>query len=220
MSQFYQFTWPKSTGTEVATSQTTAANTPLILNGSYANQTTGTVNFAANGIVPNITFSSEENVTQNINFIINGYQNGVFISESKTLQNATKTVTSDNYFDVIQSIIPDDVVDKLTVGIGYTGYFPIILLNTAKQNVSTINYALNMVSSDNTIGYTIYLSLENTIGIGKYNDLKTSKVFVKRISSTDLISNYISLTDLGQNILINIDKNSNNSTLNAQFLQL
>lgn len=217
MSQFYQFKWPTSTKNEVATSQTTIANTALVLNGSYANQTTGTVNFLAYGIVPYIKFIGTTNFTAN--FIINGYQNGVFITEEVKINNA-QTGQTNNCFDVIQSIIPNANVNDLTVGINDTGYFPIILLNTAKQNVSTINYALNMIAAaEDPASYTIYLSLENNIGTGKYSDLIANNVFVEW-KNTTTNSQLIQSTDLAQNLLIQIGPNNYNSTLTSQFLQL
>jgi len=217
MSQFYEYNWPKSTGTEVAINQVTKANTPLILNGPYANQTTGTVNFLAYNIVPIIKFTGTAAFTAD--FIINGYQNGVFITETVIVNNTT-TASSSNYFDVIQSIIPSANVNNLSVGIGFTGYFPIILLNTAKQNVSTINYALNMIAGlTNPATYTMYLSLENNIGIGKYDDLVTNGTFAGwQVEETK--SQLIQSNALAQNLLIKIGSNDNNSVLTAQFLQL
>ena len=219
MSQFYQFNWPVPVTDGVAKVQSLNENIPLVLNGSYANQTTGTVNFAQQfNIVPKITLTSTSDLSA-IQFVINGYQNGVFISETLTGPNAN-TVTSVNCFDIIQSIMPSKAsVEEITVGNSATGYFPIILLNTAKQNVSTINYALNMIAVTDPATYTMYLSLENTIGIGKYEDLVTQGIFAKW-KEDDTKSQLIQSSDLGQNLLIKIGTNDNNSTLKAQFLQL
>lgn len=219
MSQFYEYNWPTPFTDGVAKAQALTANTPLVLNGSYANQVTGNVNFAQQfNIVPKITLTSGSNLSA-IQFVINGYQNGVFINETLTGPNAN-TVTSVNCFDIIQSIMPNDnSVNQITVGNGATGYFPVILLNTAKQNVSAINYALNMIAAAaDPATYTMYLSLENTIGIGKYDDLVTKGIFAKWKGDATA-SQLIQSSDLGQNLLIKISTN-NNSTLKAQFLQL
>lgn len=220
MSQFYEYNWPVPVADGVAKAQILIANTPLVLNGSYANQTTGTVNFVQQfNIVPQITLTSGSDLSA-IQFVINGYQNGVFISE--TLAGPDNTiVTSNNCFDIIQSIMPSEASENtIEIGAGSTGYFPVILLNTAKQNVSTINYALNMIAATaNPATYTMYLSLENTIGIGKYNDLVAQGIFSKwkeAVTESQLIQS----SDLGQNLLIKISTNDNNSVLKVQFLQL
>ena len=140
MSQFYEYNWPAASANGIAIFQATTANTPLVLNGSYVNKSNGQINFIDFGIVPRITLNSAANISA-INFTITGYQNGVFISETLTGPNAN-TVTSTNCFDIVQSIIPNITgVNTVQVGVGSTGYFPIILLNTAKQNTSSINYA-------------------------------------------------------------------------------
>jgi hypothetical protein len=222
MSQFYQFNWPVPVTDGVAKAQAITKNVPLILNGSYANQTTGTVNFSQQfNIVPKITLTSTSNLS-GVEFLINGYQNGVFINETLTGPNNT-TVSSNNCFDVIQSIMPSVAdADNIKVGVASTGYFPIILLNTAKSNVSSLSYALNMIaagdSDKDSATYTIYLSLENTIGIGKYDDLITKGIFAEW-ENPSIVSQLIQSSDLAQNLLIKINPNPD-VNLKAQFLQL
>lgn len=82
MSQFYEYNWPAPVANGISLFQGLTANTPLLLNGSYVNKTTRAVNFVDDfDIVPRITLNSAANIS-GINFLITGYQNGVFISET------------------------------------------------------------------------------------------------------------------------------------------
>ena len=223
MSQFYEYNWPDTTlKNGIAIAQGLTKNTPLLLNGSYVNKTTRTVNFVDDfGIVPYITFNSASDLSA-INFLITGYQNGVFISETLTGPNST-TVTSKNCFDTVVQIIPSDsTVSTIQVGVAALGYFPMILLNTVKQNVAFINYALNIIpNKTNPPSYQIFLSLKNNLGLGKYDDLTSDAngSFISFKEPSDEAA-LIQSNNLAQNLLIKITKNDNNSSLKVQFLQL
>jgi hypothetical protein len=223
MSQFYEYNWPAASANGIATFQATIANTPLNLNGSSVNKTSGQINFIDFGIVPRITLNSLQNISA-INFIITGYQNGVFISETLAGPN-NNTVTSVNCFDSIQSIIASGTTaggSSVQVGVGSTGYFPIVLLNTAKQNTSFINYALNMVAAAaNPATYQLFLSLKNNLGMGKYDDLTAAangNFIAPAVAAT--ASQLIQSSSLAQNLLVRVGPNANGSTLKFQFLQL
>jgi hypothetical protein len=221
MSQFYEYNWPTPIANGISISQTTTANTPLLLNGSYVNKTTGIVNFIDFGIVPRITLNSAANLSA-INFLITGYQNGVFISETLTGPNNT-TVTSVNCFDSVVQIIPTGTtVSPLQVGVASVGYFPMILLNTAKTNTSSISYALNIVAvTTNPATYQVFLSLKNNLGLGKYDDLTSAaNGNFAASAATATASALLQYNSLASNLLIKINPNNNGSILKAQFLQL
>jgi hypothetical protein len=222
MSQFYEYNWPATTANGISLLQTTTANIPLLLDGSYVNKTTRTVNFVDDfGIVPYITLNSASDLS-GIDFLVTGYQNGVFISETLTGPNNT-TVTSVNCFDTVVQIIPNTTnASTVKVGVASVGYFPIILLNTVKQNVAFINYALNIIpNKTNPPSYQIFLSLKNNLGLGKYDDLTSDAngnfISFKEPSEEAVL---INSDNLAQNLLIKITKNDDNSSLKAQFLQL
>jgi len=223
MSQFYEYNWPDtSLKNGIALDQKPTANIPLLLNGSYVNKITRTVNFVDDfNIVPRVTLNSVSDLS-GINFLITGYQNGVFISETLAGPN-NATVTSVNCFDTLLQIIPSNTTaSTLQVGVASVGYFPMILLNTVKQNVAFINYALNIIPNKiNPPSYQIFLSLKNNIGLGKYDYLTSDAngnfiSFVEPSSKAELINS----NNLAQNLLIKITKNDTNSSLKAQFLQL
>ena len=222
MSQFYEYNWPAPVANGISLFQGLTANIPLLLNGSYVNKTTKTANFVDDfGIVPRITLNSVSDL-RGINFLITGYQNGVFISETLTGPNAN-TVTSVNCFDTVTQIIPTGTTGStVQVGIASVGYFPMILLNTAKTNTSSISYALNIVAATaNPATYQVFLSLKNNLGMGKYDDLTSAangNFAAPAVAAT--ASALIQYNSLASNLLIKIGLNANNSVLKAQFLQL
>ena len=221
MSQFYEYNWPTPVVNGISLFQALTANIPLLLNGSYVNKTTRTVNFIDFGIVPRITLNSAANLS-GINFLITGYQNGVFISETLTGPNAN-TVTSVNCFDTLLQIIPNNTTaSTVQVGVASVGYFPIILLNTSLVNASGISYALNIVAATaNPATYQVFLSLKNNLGMGKYDDLTSlpNGNFVASAAAATA-SALIQYNSLASNLLIKIGTNNNGSVLKAQFLQL
>jgi len=221
MSQFYEYNWPAPIANGISLFRTTTANTPLLLNGSYVNKTTRIVNFIDFGIVPRVTLNSAANLSA-INFLITGYQNGVFISETLTGPNAN-TVTSVNCFDTVTQIIPTGTTGStIQVGVASVGYFPMILLNTAKTNTSSISYALNIVAATaNPATYQVFLSLKNNLGMGKYDDLTSAaNGNFAAPAAAATASALIQYNSLASNLLIKIGTNANNSVLKAQFLQL
>lgn len=221
MSQFYEYDWPAPIANGISLFQTTTANTPLLLDGSYVNKTTRIVNFIDFGIVPRITLNSAANLS-GINFLITGYQNGVFISETLTGPNAN-TVTSVNCFDTVTQIIPTGTTGStIQVGVASVGYFPMILLNTAKTNTSSISYALNIVAATaNPATYQVFLSLKNNLGLGKYDDLTSAaNGNFAAPAAAATASALIQYNSLASNLLIKIGANNNGSVLKAQFLQL
>jgi hypothetical protein len=221
MSQFYEYNWPIPVVNGISLFQTLTANIPLLLNGSYVNKTTRTVNFIDFGIVPRVTLNSAANLS-GINFLITGYQNGVFISETLTGPNAN-TVTSVNCFDTLLQIIPNNTTaSTVQVGVASVGYFPMILLNTAKTNTSSISYALNIVAATaNPATYQVFLSLKNNLGMGKYDDLTSlANGNFAAPAAAATASALIQYNSLASNLLIKIGPNNNNSVLKTQFLQL
>ena len=222
MSQFYEYNWPTPVVNGISLFQTLTANIPLLLNGSYVNKTTKTVNFVDDfSIVPRVTLNSAANLS-GINFLITGYQNGVFISETLTGPNAN-TVTSVNCFDTVAQIISSGTTGStIQVGVASVGYFPMILLNTAKINTSSISYALNMVAAAaNPATYQVFLSLKNNLGLGKYDDLTAAaNGNFAAPAAAATASALLQYNSLASNLLIKIGPNANNSVLKCQFLQL
>lgn len=222
MSQFYEYNWPAPVANGISLFQGLTANIPLLLNGSYVNKTTKTVNFVDDfGIVPRVTLNSAANLS-GINFLITGYQNGVFIGEVLAGPN-NATVTSVNCFDTLLQIIPSGTTGStVQVGVAALGYFPMILLNTAKSNTSSMSYALNIVAAPaNPATYQVFLSLKNNLGLGKYDDLTSAaNGNFAAPAAAATASALLQYNSLAANLLIKIGPNNNGSVLKVQFLQL
>jgi hypothetical protein len=123
----------------------------------------------------------------------------------------------------VTQIIPTGTTGStVQVGVASVGYFPMILLNTAKTNTSSISYALNIVAATaNPATYQVFLSLKNNLGLGKYDDLTAAaNGNFAAPAAAATASALIQYNSLASNLLIKIGTNANNSILKAQFLQL
>jgi hypothetical protein len=177
--------------------------------------------------VPRITFTSAAD-RSNINFTIKGYQNGIYIEELIVGPNIN-TVTSVNAFDLIESIsyiqnggvppVPGN--NFVSVGTSGVGYFPLIRLNTLKNNVTNLNYALNMmVAAANPATYQVFLSLKDSYNQGTYDSLTAANNNFIAPAAASAVSALLSYTQLASNILIKVTPNANGTPIKAQFMQL
>jgi len=227
MSQFREYKWPVLVGNGISLTQALVANTPLALNGPYVNKTTGTVRCVDDfGIVPRITLSSGANLS-GVNFLITGYQNGIFISETLAGPNSN-TVTSINCFDSIDKIIPNTTSQNtLLVGFSNTGYYPIIPLNILRSGAGT--FSLNAIAAaEYPLTYQVFISLQDYIGIGKYDDLSTAPSvgstgtgnFASLVSSRTA-SFFAQYNNIGANLLFKIGTTATGANpVRVQFLQV
>jgi len=219
MSQFYEYSWPVTSKTDIALSQSVTAGTKLVLNGKYANLTNGQANLIEAGIIPQITLTPGSNLSAV--FIITGYQNGVFIQETLAVPNSN-TVTSINYFDIIESIIPSNVVQQgvtISVGIASVGFFPAILLNTEKKianPVAAIRF-ITAASEAEAATYIIYTSLNNISNSQPYSTLIQNDILQPENGEGDKLSLTFQLNEVAKNLIIQISKNANNVPLKCNF---
>jgi hypothetical protein len=221
MSQFYEYNWPVTDDTDIALSQPVTAGQKLISNGKYANLTNGQANLIEAGIIPQITLTSEIDLSA-VSFIITGYQNGVFIQETLEGPN-TNTVTSENYFDIIESIIPSNVAPEganISAGIASVGFFPAILLNTEKKIANPAGALRFIASVDNPATYIIYTSLNNISNSQPYNTLIENGILQPVNGGGDDTSQTFESNYVAKNLVIQINPNADNATLKMQFLQL
>lgn len=207
------------------TSYAAAANSSISFNGVL-----GDTKIAFNNkytFVPRITFTSGAD-RSNITFTLRGYQNGIYIEELLVGPNAA-TVTSVNAFDILEAITyttnggvpPVPGTNFVSVGTSGVGYFPMIRLNTLKQNVTNLNYALNMmVAAANPATYQVFLSLKDSYNQGTYDSLTTANNNFIAPAVASNVSALLQYTQLASNILIKITPNANGTALKAQFMQI
>lgn len=222
MSIFKEYNYPTASANNVAISQTPVDGIEIILNGSLAELNNSFVNFISKGFVPKITFTSATDIS-NIVLTIKGIQNGITITENIVGPN-TNTVTSVNYYDSIESIFVTNNVaigETITVGTSGLGYFPLIRLNTLKQNVTNLNYSLNMiVAAANPATYQVFLSLEDSYNQGTYDSLTVANNNFIAPAIASNVSALLNYTQLASNILIKVTPNANGTNLKAQFMQV
>lgn len=221
MSQFYEYNWPETNTSDIALNQTVTTGTKLVLNSKYANPINGQANLIEAGIIPQITLTSGANLSA-VSFIITGYQNGVFIQETLVGPDSN-TATSNNYFDIIQSIIPSNVVPEgavISAGIAPVGFFPAILLNTEKKIANPAGAIRFIAPKDNPATYTIYTSLNNISNSQPYNTLIENNILQSVNLAGDTVSQTLESNYVAKNLVIQINPNANNATLKMQFLQL
>lgn len=198
------------------------ANIPIIFNGILGNNKS-TINFKDNfTFVPRITLTSTVNLSDTI-FTIKGINNGITITENLTGPN-NNTVTSINVFDSIDSIISNTTAafgEDISIGTSGVGYLPLIRLNTLKQNVTNLNYALNMmVAAANPATYQVFLSLKDSYNQGTYDSLTSANNNFIAPAVASNVSALLQYNQLASNILIKVNLNNNGTSLKAQFMQL
>lgn len=223
MSIFKEYVFPAVSNNNIAKQQLPVDGMEIILNGSLAKLDGSSVDFINdNGFVPRITFTSAHDISH-INIHITGKQNGIPIKETIAGPN-NNTVTSINCFDIIDSMIIENNVglgEYITVGTSGVGYFPLIRLNTLKQNVTNLNYALNMiVAAANPATYQVFLSLKDSYNQGTYDSLTTVNNNFIAPAAANNVSALLNYTQLASNILIKVTPNVNGTALKSQFMQL
>lgn len=198
------------------------ANTPITLNGILG-KNKSTINLKDDyTFVPRITLTSGANLS-GVNFTIKGKNNGISIIENILGPNANTVVTV-NCFDFIENIISDTTLgfgEDMSIGTSGVGYFPLIRLNTLKQNVTNLNYSLNMiVDAANPATYQVFLSLEDSYNQGTYDSLTVANNNFIAPAIASNVSALLNYTQLASNILIKVTPNANGTNLKAQFMQV
>ncbi len=219
---YKEYNYLAASTNNIAETQTPVDGMQIILNGKLAESNNSFVDFISKGFVPRITFTSVTDIS-NIILTIKGVQNGIVITEDVVGPNAN-TVTSVNCYDNIESIFVTNNVgigETITVGTSGVGYFPLIRLNTLKQNVTNLNYALNMiVAAANPATYQVFLSLKDSYNQGTYDSLTVANNNFIAPAAASNISALLNYTQLASNILIKVTPNANGTALKAQFMQL
>jgi len=224
MSIFKEYSFLAASTNNICLSQfpNDNVNFDLTLNGNLVNILTESINFLDEfNFIPKITFTSAGDLSA-ISFRIDGFNNGVHISEIIVGPN-TNTVTSVNCFDKITKIsnIGIDNFNTVSVGTSGVGYFPLIRLNTLKNNVTNLNYALNMmVDAANPATYQVFLSLKDSYNQGTYDSLTAANNNFIAPAAASAVSALLQYNQLASNILIKVTPNANGTPIKAQFMQL
>tara|TARA_R110000868_G_scaffold138873_1_gene353394 strand:+ start:895 stop:1590 length:696 start_codon:yes stop_codon:yes gene_type:complete len=136
MARYLRYVFPVANNLNVCALQNTVGAAALVLNGNLANQVTKQVSFIDRGYSRSISLTSVNNLA-GVNFTISGIQNGVLLTEVLAGPNAN-TVYSVQIYDKIYSIATNGGVNQVSVGTGYTGFFPLININLERDNINYI----------------------------------------------------------------------------------
>lgn len=218
MTIYNKYIFPVPSTNSVGLVQSVDANIPLVFNGGIYN--TNNINFIDYGFVPNISLTSVGNLSA-VTFKIEGYQNGVYITENLIGPNNT-TISSVNYYDRLVSITPlQTSLIPVSIGTFRLGYLPIIRLNTLKKNVTNFNYSLHISVPVGLVSFQIYKSLKDCYNQGNYDTLINTNDFSlidDRVGFSNSVK--IEYNDIASNLLIKIYQNAGNRSLTARFMQL
>src|SRR5271155_6191383 len=163
MSISLKYIFPVANVADVCAAQTTAGAANLVLNGNLANPNSDQVSFISRGYSRSVSLTSTGNLS-GVNFTIVGTQNGVPVSQTlsgpnnNTIYANPTTIT----YDVITSItVNGAVATAVSIGTGYTGFFPLININLEKRSGIT-NYSLSTAQlTAASIHTTIYNTNDN-----------------------------------------------------------
>lgn len=160
MSIYTETAWPVMDTSAVCALQNLDAAGPLLLNGTLANTSTPSqISFIAANFIRSVSLTSVNNIAA-VTFVISGFQNGAFVTESIAGPN-NNTVFGTMYYDYITSVVPNGSVTGISVGTGNAGYLPIISVNT--NNIGgNVNYSCSvLLPAESGITYTLVQTLES-----------------------------------------------------------
>lgn len=165
MSIYTKLTWSVQDVEAVCKLQNVASTGPtafkVLLNGTlFDPNIPDQVSFAKKNIIRSISLTSVNNLSTT-NFIIQGFQNGAFVTETLAGPNGpvTNTVYGTKIYDIIISVTASTAVTGIQVGTGNKGFLPLLVVN---PNAGFINYSMevNIPSSPASgINYSVLKTL-------------------------------------------------------------
>src|SRR5271154_3089564 len=218
-----QYYWAPQDLQAVSLTQNLASAGNLLLNGTYINPPSTTINFKDQGFVRQVSLTSVNNLS-GATFTISGVQNNTVVTNIIAGPN-NNTVTTSDSFDIISSISVNMAVNGVSAGTGLVGYFPLISrVNSSMITISapSNSYALGFATeSSNGCTYQIYQSLINLAGNGEtYSALITGSSFISVSGPYANITQILQRTDVCYNIIVAVTSAINTSTLEMEFLQI
>lgn len=157
MSTFTKLTWPIQDVAAVCALQNLAASGTLLLNGTLADPSIpNQISFINAKMTRSVSLTSTNDLSAT-NFVINGFQNGAFVTETLSGPN-NNTVYGARYYDIITSVVASTAVTGISVGTGNAGFFPLLVVNS---NVASINYSASvLLPAGSGINYSFFQTLD------------------------------------------------------------
>lgn len=175
------------------------------------------ISFIDNGFIRTASVTTGSTTASGINFVINGFQNGAFVTDTIAGPGANATAWGTEYFDIITSVTVSGTVTGVSVGTGKTGYLPLIELNNANTN-SYINYSCSVILNESGITYSLLETLDNIYT--NWISLKTqSSVFFPSMGLTDETTNQIAnSTNIVSYLLLHVTASTSPTTNTLNFI--
>lgn len=186
----------------------------------YNSQIPNQISFIDNGFIRTVSVTAASTSASGIDFIINGLQNGAFVTDTISGPAANSTVYGSKYFDIITSVTVSNSVSNVSVGTGRIGLLPLIETNTSSTN-SYINYSCSVIPSSSTINYSLKQTLENVFNNWIPLQNQESTVFFDAMGLTSETTSQIgNSTAFASYFLLIINSSTNdNNTLKLIFVQ-
>lgn len=216
MSTYTNTSWPVVDLLGVCALQSLGSAGTLLLNGSLFNSDLpNQISFIAAGFVRSVSITST-NMLSSVTFVINGFQNGAFVTENITGPNNT-TVYGTKYYDIITSIYVSGAVTNVSVGTGKAGYLPLISVNPASTNFSCSVF----LPVGSGITYSLFQTLEQIDTNWISFQTQVYKLFPCLGFTNETTSQIGNSTAVTNYLLFNVVNSSNpiTDTLNFIFLQ-
>jgi len=215
---FYNYSFPAVNATTIANAQAILLNQAMTLNGTSTGTSTGGTRFVT------ITIANAANSTA---FQISGNQNGVNVQTTLTFAGGATTASTTMSFDNVTSVVPTNIVDNpgnVSVGIGITGYFPMVLVNTLG---ATLEYAVSLaMSGGGNSSCTIYEGLPmltlTSYGVSTYDQLVATNQVIATSSINPnpvVVTKLLQMTDVCQALLVGVTLGDPAYNVGMQFLQ-
>lgn len=222
MATYIEKYWAAQDLQAVSLLQNVASPGALLLNGTYYNASSSTINFNTQGFVRNVSLTSVNDLSA-ASFTISGVQNNTVVSNTIAGPNNNTVYTTDS-FDIISSVTVNSAVNGIKVGTGLTGFFPIISRlssNNFSLTIPSLSYALGFVTEAvDGCTYEVYQSLADLTGNGEtYKSLVADSSFISIAGPYTNITQILQQSDTCSNVLVEVSPYNNASTLQMQFLQ-
>lgn len=205
------FVWVPANTTYIAQVQSLGAAGSMVLNGSVIQPQSITINQTAvfPGFNRLVTLTSANN-NAGVNFTINGYLNGIAVTETIAGPNAN-TVASAQLYDQVTSITTNGAINAVSAGIGNTGNTSWF---TCDQYRDVFNLGIQVQVSAGTITYSFQVTEDNVQTIA--TPLTFTPIVAMTAATTNQLANY---TNPIRYCRVNISAAAGTETLRATILQ-
>lgn len=202
--------------------QNMASAGALLLNGTYYNASSSTINFTTQGFTRNASLTSVNDLSA-ASFTISGVQNNTVVSNTIAGPN-NNTVYSTDTFDIISSITVNMAVNGVKAGTGLVGFFPVInriIPNSFSVIAPLSRYALSFTTEAvDGCTYQLYQSLSDLGGNGEtYTALVADSSFISTGGPYANLTQILQFDDICADVLVKVTPALGASTLSMEFLQ-